>query len=79
MAKTRAELQQEFLAGITYNARRFKMRSVGVASLDTAARKQWPSVNKLDTGIIYREPKVPMPKLSPVRDPEEIRKINEGR
>lgn len=79
MPKTRAELQQEFAAGITYNARRFKMKSVGVPSLDAVAQRHWPNVKKLDEGVIYREPKVPMPKLYPVRDPEEIRKINEGR
>lgn len=76
MPKSRRELQAEFLAGITYNARRFNMQSVGVPSLDKQANNLWPHVQRLTEGQIYREDKVPMPKMTIVRDADEIRVIN---
>lgn len=74
--KTRRELQMDFLAGITFNARRFNMQKVGVPSLDKQAKNLWPNVQRLDEGIIYREEYVPMPKLEIVRDPEQIAYLN---
>lgn len=79
MAKTRKELQADFLAQTTYNARRFNMQSVGVDSLDKAAKEKWPKVTRLTEGTIFREEYVPMPKFKRVADPELIHKMNEGR
>lgn len=77
MGKSRAELRREFLATVALNRGIFGMKTTGVASVDTAIKREWPNLpDRIEGHKIFREKHEPLPKFERVLDPEEIHRIN---